>query len=64
MKHATTAALAKFSGLLEQIRIRDELKEKKLGIFYRKSKSFLHFHKDPRGYLPISVRVRISIATR
>jgi hypothetical protein len=23
--------------------------EKKRGVFYRKSKSFLHFHEDPRG---------------
>jgi hypothetical protein len=49
MKHATSAALAELSGLLDQIRIRDGLKEKKLGIFYRKSKSFLHFHEDPAG---------------
>ena len=49
MKHATSAALANLSGLLEQIRTRDGLKEKKLGIFYRKSKSFLHFHEDPAG---------------
>jgi hypothetical protein len=49
MKHATSAALTDLSGLLEQIRTRDRLKEKKLGIFYRKSKSFLHFHEDPAG---------------
>jgi hypothetical protein len=49
MKHATSAALAGLSELLDQIRIRDGLKEKKLGIFYRKSKSFLHFHEDPAG---------------
>jgi hypothetical protein len=49
MKHATSAALAELSGLLDQIRIRDGLKEKKLGTFYRKSKSFLHFHEDPAG---------------
>jgi hypothetical protein len=35
--------------LLDQIRQREGLKEKKLGIFYRKSKSFLHFHEDPAG---------------
>jgi hypothetical protein len=49
MKHATSAALAELSGLLDQIRTRDGLKEKKLGIFYKKSKSFLHFHEDPAG---------------
>jgi hypothetical protein len=49
MKHATSATLAGFSELLEQIRQRAGLKEKKPGIFYRKSKSFLHFHEDPTG---------------
>ena len=49
MKHATGAALESLSGLLDLIRARDGLTEKKLGIFYRKSKSFLHFHADPAG---------------
>ena len=49
MKHAGAAALHGLSDLLEQIRARQGLKEKKLGIFYRKSKSFLHFHEDPAG---------------
>ena len=49
MKHATSAALEGLSGLLDEIRKRDGLKEKKFGIFYRKSKSFLHFHEDPAG---------------
>jgi hypothetical protein len=39
----------RLSDLLDQIRQRQGLKEKKLGIFYRKSKSFLHFHEDPSG---------------
>jgi hypothetical protein len=41
--------LQPLSDLLDQIRRRQGLKEKKLGIFYRKSKSFLHFHDDPGG---------------
>ena len=49
MKHATSAALEGLSELLNQIRMKDGTKEKKLGIFYRKSKSFLHFHEDPAG---------------
>ena len=49
MKHASTAALHDLSELLEQIRLKEGIKEKKLGIFYRKSKSFLHFHEDPAG---------------
>ncbi len=27
----------------------DGLKEKKRGVWYRKSKAFLHFHEDPAG---------------
>ena len=49
MKHAGEEALRRLSDLLDQIRQREGLKEKKLGIFYRKSKSFLHFHEDPAG---------------
>ena len=49
MKHATGTALAELSELLDQIRIREGLREKNLGVFYRKSKSFLHFHEDPAG---------------
>lgn len=49
MKHATSTALESLSELLDRIRMKDGLKEKKLGIFYRKSKSFLHFHEDPAG---------------
>ena len=49
MKHATNSALGAVSDLLDQIRTRHELKEKKLGVFYRKSKAFLHFHEDPAG---------------
>lgn len=49
MKHAGAAALRGLSELLEQIRVKEGIKEKKLGIFYRNSKSFLHFHEDPAG---------------
>jgi hypothetical protein len=49
MKHTTSDALNGLSNLLDQIRLRDGIKEKKIGIFYRRSKSFLHFHEDPAG---------------
>jgi hypothetical protein len=49
MKHATLATLEQLTDLLVQIRARDGIKEKKIGIFYRKSKAFLHFHEDPAG---------------
>ncbi len=49
MRHATAAALQSLSELLDQIRIKDGIREKKLGVFYRKAKAFLHFHEDPAG---------------
>jgi hypothetical protein len=49
MKHAGQDALARLEPLLVELRRRPNLREKKLGIFYRKSKSFLHFHEDPTG---------------
>jgi hypothetical protein len=49
MKHASPAVLEGLSALLDAIRQRSGLSERKLGIFYRKSKSFLHFHEDPAG---------------
>ena len=50
MKHASGDALRGLSELLEHIRERDGIKEKKVGIFYRKSRGFLHFHEDPKGF--------------
>jgi hypothetical protein len=48
MKHATEATLLGLTSLLDELRKRP-IREKKLGIFYVKSKSFLHFHEDPSG---------------
>jgi hypothetical protein len=49
MKHATATALDRLEPLLERIRALGGLKEKKRGVFYWKSRSFLHFHEDPNG---------------
>ena len=49
MKHAGAAALYGLADLLNQIRVMTGIKEKSLGVFYLKSKSFLHFHEDPAG---------------
>jgi hypothetical protein len=46
MKHASETALLSMAPFLEQIRALPGVKEKKLGIFYRKSRAFLHFHED------------------
>jgi len=49
MKHADANALAVLSGLIEKLRKRNPLVEKRLGIFYTKGRAFLHFHQDPAG---------------
>jgi hypothetical protein len=49
MKHATPAALDRLEGLLHDLRKHDQLREKQRGIFYYRSRAFLHFHEDPAG---------------
>jgi hypothetical protein len=49
MRHARDAALDTLEDLLAVIREQPGLVEKTRGVFYRKSKAFLHFHEDPAG---------------
>jgi hypothetical protein len=49
MRHARHADLDRLEDLLAQIRTLPDLKERKRGVFYRKSRGFLHFHEDPKG---------------
>jgi hypothetical protein len=49
MKHATPAALDALEPLLAQLRALGGLSEKSRGVFYLKSRAFLHFHEDPKG---------------
>jgi hypothetical protein len=49
MRHATAQTLKMIEPLLEEIRSVPGLVEKKPGVFYRRSKAFLHFHEDPSG---------------
>ena len=49
MKHATDKALDQLEPLLQRLRALGGLTEKKRGVFYRRSSSFLHFHEDPSG---------------
>ncbi|MCU7370801.1 hypothetical protein PEC18_07895 [Paucibacter sp. O1-1] len=49
MKHAGAATLGLLETLLTKLRGLPALKEKKPGIFYVKSKPYLHFHEDPAG---------------
>ena len=49
MKHAGPAALDQLEPLLDELRALEGLKEKARGVFYRRSRAFLHFHEDPSG---------------
>ena len=49
MKHASAETLGLLEALLVKLRNLPALQEKKLGIFYVKSKPYLHFHEDPAG---------------
>ena len=49
MKHAGAAALEALSDLLDRLRSRTALVERRPGIFYVSGKAFLHFHEDPAG---------------
>ncbi len=45
MRHATPKTLAYLEPLFVRLRKLPELTEKKTGVFYLKSKAFLHFHE-------------------
>jgi len=49
MKHAGPGALDALEPLLERLRALGVLREKSRGVFYLKSRAFLHFHEDPSG---------------
>jgi hypothetical protein len=49
MRHARDHDLDRIEDLLSQVRTLPGLKEKTRGVFYLKSKGFLHFHEDPAG---------------
>jgi hypothetical protein len=58
VKHASESTLEGLSTLLDRLRSIDGLVEKRPGVFYRRSKAFLHFHEDPSG---IFVDIRINV---
>jgi hypothetical protein len=49
MRHATPDDLLELGGLLTDLRAQRGLVEKSPGVFYRRSRAFLHFHADPAG---------------
>jgi hypothetical protein len=49
VRHARDEDLDRVQALLVQLRTLPGMVEKKRGVFYFKSRSFLHFHEDPKG---------------
>jgi N-acetylglutamate synthase-like GNAT family acetyltransferase len=49
MRHATSADLERIDALLESLRSLSGLVEKSPGVFYRRSRAFVHFHADAAG---------------
>lgn len=50
VRHARNDALDQLEPLLADLRKIPALTERSRGVFYRRSKAFLHFHEDPTGY--------------
>ncbi len=48
MRHITAEGLDCLGPFLDELRQIPELREKKRGVFYRKSRAFLHFHEESR----------------
>lgn len=49
MKHAGKEALCQLEPFLARLRDLASLTEKRPGIFYLRSRAFVHFHEDPKG---------------
>ena len=49
MRHARPQDLDRLEDLLVELRTLPGMIEKKRGVFYFRSRSFLHFHEDPKG---------------
>ena len=68
MRHAGPATLARIEPLLEELRARPALQERRPGVFHLQARAFLHFHDDPTGVFA-DVRltgefVRLPVTTR
>ena len=49
MKHAGSETLKVLEPLIAELRALPGIVEKGRGVFYLKSRAFLHFHEDPAG---------------
>jgi hypothetical protein len=50
MRHASPATLDALEPLLAEIRQVEGIVERRRGIWYLRSRGFLHFHEDPAGF--------------
>jgi hypothetical protein len=49
VRHAGAGALDELEPFLDRLRAVPGLVERTRGVFYRRSRAFLHFHEDPSG---------------
>jgi hypothetical protein len=49
MRHARSEDLDALESLLAELRGLPGLTERSRGVFYRRSRAYLHFHQDPAG---------------
>jgi hypothetical protein len=49
MKHASDVALDTIEPMLNELRRVEGIRERKRGLFHRRSSAFIHFHEDPAG---------------
>jgi hypothetical protein len=49
MRHAGAETLAALTPLLRRLRAIAALTERRPGVFYLRSRAYLHFHEDPAG---------------
>lgn len=49
VKHASTETLDRLEPMLVKLRRLPALRERSRGVFYIRSRAFLHFHEDPSG---------------
>jgi N-acetylglutamate synthase-like GNAT family acetyltransferase len=61
MRHARAEDLDRVDALLDELRLIDGLTEKTRGVFYVRSKAFLHFHEH-EGEILCDVRLDLSAA--
>lgn len=49
MRHARADTLQELEPVLRRLRELEGMRERSLGVFYVRSRAFLHFHEDPAG---------------